>query len=168
MVMFRGALQDAELQARLRDALGIEIPARLSIWCSDGIDVAWMAPDELLLMSDENGSSLADKVRNSLPDTHHLAVDVTGMRAEFEVVGPIRDVLAKGTPADVSRRAFAVGSFRRSRVAQIQTAFWLLDESTLRMICRRSEAEYVSRWLEMASAEGRELGFHHRDRHNRD
>ena len=163
MVMFRGSLQDAELQASLRDSVGIEVPSRLSIWRGDGIDVAWMAPDELLLMPGDDDSSLVERVRNSLPDTHHLAVDVTGMRAEFELAGPVRDILAKGTPADVSRRKFAVGSFRRSRVAQVQAAFWLLDESTLRVICRRSEAEYVSRWLETASAEGRELGFHHRN-----
>ena len=160
--MFRGNLSDRELTSRLAGALGIELPGKLRIVTGNGIQVAWMSPDELLLMTAGDAPASLAKLGDALQDLHHLLTDVSSMRVEYEVTGPIRDVLSKGTPTDVSPGAFAVGDFRRSRIGQIQAAFWLTDNSTARIACRRSEAEYLAKWLEAAVKEGSELGFHHR------
>ena len=160
--MFRGDLSDRELTSRLVDALGTELPGKLRIVTGDGIRIAWMSPDELLLMTEGDAAEMLSALSDALQDVHHLLVDVSAMRVEFEVTGPIRDVLSKGTPTDLSPGAFAVGDFRRSRIGQIQAAFWLTDDSTARIACRRSEAEYLAKWLDAAVKEGSELGFHHR------
>ena len=160
--MFRGDLSDRELTSRLSDALGTELPGKLRIVTGDGIQVAWMSPDELLLMTEGNAADTLSKLGKALRGVHHLLADVSAMRVVYELTGPIRDVLSKGTPTDVSPGAFAVGDFRRSRIGQIQAAFWLTDDSTARITCRRSEAEYLAKWLDAAVSEGSELGFHHR------
>ena len=162
MAMFRGDLSDSELTSRLADALGIELPGKLRIATGDGVQVAWMSPDELLLLTEGRAAATLSALGDALGDMHHLLADVSAMRVEYEVTGPVRDVLSKGTPTDVSPGAFAVGDFRRSRIGQIQAAFWLTDDRTARIACRRSEAEYLAKWLDAAVSEGSELGFHHR------
>ncbi|MCE2521743.1 MAG: sarcosine oxidase subunit gamma [Rhodobacteraceae bacterium] len=162
MAMFRGSLSDTELTTRLAAALDVNLPKKLRISAGNGVDVAWMSPDELLLMMDGDGERTLNAVGDALRGMHHLIADVSAMRVEFELTGPVRDILAKGTPADVSPNSFKIGDFRRSRIGQIQAAYWLTDDTTARIICRRSEAEYLSGWLEVAVAKGGELGFYHR------
>ena len=160
--MLRCDLSDRGLTSRLAKALGVELPGKLRIVTGDGVQVAWMSPDELLLMMDGDAAATLSSLGDALQDTNHLLADVSAMRVEYEVTGPVRDVLSKGTPTDVSPGALAVGDFRRSRIGQIQAAFWLTDDSTARIACRRSEAEYLAKWLDAAVSEGSELGFHHR------
>ena len=162
MAMVRVDHAEPKAAKGLAAALRIPLPEKRCISTGSGLDIAWMAPDELLIMAElEKGDQLLSSVGEALNGIHHLAEDVSAMRAEFEIAGPVRDCLAKGTPTDVSRQAFAVGNFRRSRIGQIQAAFWLADENCGRIICRSSEARYLQNWLALAVAEGNELRFHH-------
>ena len=82
-------------------------------------------------------------------------------RAVYDLSGKaIRDVLAKGSPADMSADALPVGEVRRTRIAQLAVAFWLTDDNTARLVCFRSVAGYIRDWLENASEKGTEVGFH--------
>ena len=162
MVMVRGRLGNREFASALAEA-GCQVPGKGRIVHRDGIDSAWMSPDELLVMCKSGvAGKLCRNLSTSLRDIHHLAVVVSDMRAEFKVTGDVRDVLAKGTPADLSPENFRVGDFRRSRIGQVQAAFWLSNQECARLICRRSEAEYLAGWLERATAPGSRLEFYHR------
>ncbi len=162
MVMVRGQLGSRAFASALSGA-GCPVPAKGRIVHRDGIDSAWMSPDELLVMCKSGAlGKVCRELSTCLQDIHHLVVDVSDMRAEFEVNGDVRDILAKGTPADLSPGSFRAGDFRRSRIGQVQAAFWLTGKECARLICRRSEAEYLAGWLERATARGSELEFYHR------
>ena len=67
--------------------------------------------------------------------------------------------MAKLVPVDMSTQAFVPGQFRRTRMAQVAAAFWMLDEETIRIVCFRSVAEYVFGLLKDAAEPGSEVGF---------
>ena len=115
-----------------------------------------MSPDELLIMLQADAAAHAvEKFGAKLGAEHHLAVDVSALRVMYEISGAgAREVLAKGTPADVSPEALPEGVFCRSRVGQLQAAFWSAGDDAFRIICRRSEAEYLKDWLTAAAAPG--------------
>ena len=104
--------------------------------------VAWMAPDELLILCDyAQADRVVIELTQTLEGVHHLAVNVSDARAVFTLTGTgIRDTLGKVTPADLG--ALAPLEFRRSRIAQIPAAFWI-DETQATVICFRSVAQYA-------------------------
>ena len=151
MLLFRGDL--AAAAEPLQTATGIPCPGKGEIVHSDNGSMAWMAPDEcLIFVPPAQAKAMAAAIRSALSGQHALCVDVSAMRAMFEIAGPgIRDILARGTPADVGPDALPVGRFRRSRIGQVQAAFWLLDRHRARILCRRSEAPYMNDWLQRAA-----------------
>lgn len=161
MIAIRGDAESPSLQNALK-LLGVTVPGKCEIIGGPDLHAAWMAPDEVLVMlPTDQVRNATEKLGSALQGEHFLCVDVSDMRTCVEVSGHgSRDLLAKGTPADVSPEAFRVGQFRRSRFAQIQAAFWLVEERTVRMLCRRSETDHLLSWLqEMAPTEGRPLFF---------
>ena len=111
LVMLRGDLGDTDLAARLASAIGAELPRAGQIVRKGGVEVAWMSPDELLVMPAKEASKTVDAVNKALKGLHVLVADVSDMRVEFEISGPVRDILAKGTPSDMSPGSFGIGDF---------------------------------------------------------
>lgn len=136
MITLRGDLSTASM----KKAVG-KVPQPLKI----ADKVAWMSPDELLVFCDyEVADETVAKVTKALGKSHALAVNVSDARAHLRVQGAgVRDVIAKLTPTDVSTSAFKPGDFRRSRLAQVAAAFWMVDEQTVEVVCFRSVARYV-------------------------
>jgi sarcosine oxidase subunit gamma len=54
---------------------------------------------------------------------------------------------------------FEPGELRRTRMAQVPAAVWMADAQTIRVICFRSVAGYVSGLLEDAAAPGGAVGY---------
>ena len=161
MIAIRGETESPELRDAMK-LIGGAVPGKCEIIGSPDLLAAWMAPDEILVMlPEEQVRDAADKLESALQDEHFLCIDVSDMRSCVEVSGDgSRDLLAKGTPADVSPEAFRIGQIRRSLFAQIQAAFWLAGEHTVRLLCRRSETDHMLTWLrEMAPGEGGQLYF---------
>ena len=161
MIAIRGETESPELRDAMK-LIGGAVPGKCEIIGSPDLLAAWMAPDEILVMlPEEQVRDAADKLESALQDEHFLCIDVSDMRSCVEVSGDgSRDLLAKGTPADVSPEAFRIGQIRRSLFAQIQAAFWLAGEHTVRLLCRRSETDHMLTWLrEMAPREGSQLYF---------
>ncbi len=156
MVTLRGDLGSAALRDAVRDCVGCAVPeVRRIVFGEAGAAAAWMSPDELLLMgSRADAPQWPAKLDAAFGDTHHLAVDVSDARAVFRIAGAhARDVLAKGAPVDLSAAAFGPGDFRRTRLGQVACAFWMPEATTFDLVCFRSVADFVARWLENA-AEG--------------
>ncbi|UYP69070.1 sarcosine oxidase subunit gamma [Thalassobacter stenotrophicus] len=153
MVSVRADLTDAATVAALASC-GITVPAVRQI--VDG--VAWMAPDEVLLVTEyANAPALAQKVQAAMADTHALVHVVSDARAVLRVEGAgTKEALAKLCPVDLA--TLAPGEVRRTRLAQVAAAFWLEDAENAQIICFRSVADYVFGALQMSARKGSEVG----------
>jgi len=161
MVTLRGDLSSAPIREALLAATGLAVPERRRILIAGDHAAAWMSPDELLLFAPEgDGGRLAASLGRALALGHHLVADVTAARVVFRIAGPgARSVLAKGTPVDLRPEAFGPGDFRRSRLGQVAVAFWMVDAETFDLVCFRSVADFVARWLAVAAAPGSLPGY---------
>ncbi len=162
MITLRGDLASAGMAKAVKAATGSPMPAMRQITTGKSGAAAWMSSDELLLMVDyADADAVVAKISKSLGAAHHLAVNVSDARAVFNLPGDqIRDVLAKGSPADMSNDAFPIGEVRRTRIGQLAVAFWFTDAQNAKLVCFRSVGGHIMRWLENASEIGSEVGFH--------
>lgn len=158
MITLRGTLSDPTLAAAVKAATGADLPAMRRIVTAGACAVGWMSPDELLILLPYGDVSDALTVLNgALAGTHYLAVNVSDARALFRVTGkpgPVREVLAKLAPADLSPDAFTPGDLRRTRLGQIAAAFWLPEEGVAHLVCFRSVARYAFDVLATSAAAG--------------
>ena len=161
MVSLRAAPSDPALAAALRRIGGPPLPEPRRITEAGPLALAWMSPDEwLLLCPPARAAPLAAELDAALEGHHHLVLDVSDMRATFTLKGAhLRDVLARLTPADLAPGALGPGEMRRSRLAQIAAAFWFSAPDEISLICFRSVADYAFAVLASAAAPGGETGF---------
>ncbi len=137
-------------------ALGLTVPDVRRIVLGQGVAVAWMSPDEYLLILDPaaTGATMAT-LGSTLQGSHHLAVDVSDARAMFRVEGPLADqVLRKLSPADFDM--LQPLEVRRTRAAQVAAAFWA-QNGGFTIICFRSVADYMMALLSQSAQPGSEL-----------
>jgi sarcosine oxidase subunit gamma len=162
MVSLRADLSDPATATALKAASGCAIPDARGVTRAGDVTTAWMSPDEVLILCTHDAADgMAATLSQKLGDAHHLALNISDARAVFEITGPAwRDVLAKLTPADLSRDAFGPDEMRRTRLAQVAAAFWMTGEDQVRLICFRSVAGYVFDLLALAAQEGGEVGYH--------
>lgn len=159
MITLRGDLGTARLKKAVTAATGADFPGTGEAHVTAESGLIWMSPDELLLLCPypEVAKTLA-KIDKALAKDHALAVDVSDARAVFRVSGPsAREVMAKLCPVDLSPEAFKPGQFRRTRMAQVPAAFWMVDDQTFQIICFRSVAQYVFDLLSIAAQEGSDV-----------
>jgi len=158
MITLRGDLSDAKLTAAVADVTGLELPGQRKITENGTQSVAWMSPDELLILLpyDQVGAAV-QTLNTALAGTHFLAANVSDARALFRVSGKpahVREVIAKLSPVDLSPDAFGPGDIRRTRLAQVAAAFWLNEEGEAQIVCFRSVARYAFDLLKTSAAAG--------------
>ena len=153
MITLRGDLASEKMAKAVKSAVGLGMPAGRGIKTGSKGGVAWMSPDELLLFCDyEAADATVAKLEKALTGEHFLAVNVSDARASFSISGAAaREVIAKGSPADLSPEGLKVGEIRRSRLGQVAVAFWLTDETTIELVCFRSVGAFVYKWLCVAA-----------------
>lgn len=160
MITLRGDLSAASVKSAVKAVTGLAIPKTGQIAQNEGHAVAWMSPDEVLLIS--TYAAVGDEfamLEDRIAGEHTLAVDVSDARAMFSVSGPhAREVLAKLVPVDLAPGAFEQGTIRRTRMAQVPAALWMDDEEIFHIICFRSVARYVFDLLCVAAQDGSEVG----------
>ena len=156
MITLRGDLGSDTLAKAVKAAVGVAMPEVGKINTGKKGSAAWMSPDELFLLVDyATADTVVAKLEKAMTGTHVLAVNVSDARAVFNLEGVgIRDVLAKGSPANMSADAFAVGDLRRTRLGQLPVAFWLGSDTTATVVCFRSVGEHVFNWLKAATQKG--------------
>lgn len=160
MVTLRCAHAEPRLAVALA-GLGLPMPGQRRIETAGARRIAWMSPDELLLILPPGDlAAVLDGLQTALAGVHHLAVDVSDARAMFHIRGPrAREVLAKLCPVDLAPAAFGPGEIRRSRAAQVSAAFWMTGSDAFALVCFRSVADYVVGLLEVSARPGGELGL---------
>ena len=160
MISVRGNLSSAKFKAAVKSVTGLTVPAQRRVEATANMSVAWMSPDELLIVCDYTDVSTHVAAGKALASEHALAVNVSDARSVVRVSGSgARDALAKLCPVDLSETAFQSGMIRRTRLAQVAAAFWMTGEDSFDVICFRSVADYVFDSLSVAAESGTEVGF---------
>ncbi len=164
MISIRGDLTAGYLKKPLKKITKVDMPDMRSINLTLGKGIAWMSPDELLLICPYTDvATNLEALHKAIGSNHALAVNVSDARAVFRLTGKhIREVLAKLAPVDTSPGAFAPGTIRRTRLAQVPAAFWMVDDDTAELVCFRSVAQYVFDLLKIAAQPGSEVNYHRR------
>ena len=151
MITIRGDL--GTIEEIVAGIAGTAVPGTGRVEAAGDRALAWMSPDEALLMLPvaEVGGVL-EALQVALAGHHALAVDMSDARVVFRLEGVgFRDVLARLTPADLRPEAFGPGVFRRTRLAQVAAAFWMLEPDLVEVLCFRSVETYVRDLLENAA-----------------
>lgn len=145
MITLRGNLASTKLKAICKEITGQAMPKAGQAHLDGGTGLAWMSPDELLLLVPHGQvAEVIARIDAALAGQHYLAVNVSDARALIAVEGSgAREVIARLCPVDMAPEAFGPGDFRRTRMAQIPAAFWMEQDGSLRVICFRSVAEYA-------------------------
>ena len=161
MVTLRGDLKDGALQGAVSALTGVSVPSPRGFNQKDDKAVAWMSPDELLiLLPHQEAPAAVHSLAASLGGIHALAVEVSDARALFSVKGPsAREVLAKLFPVDFHPDSFGTGQIRRSHLAQIPAAVWMADKDMFHVVVFRSVAKYAFDALCAAAAPGSGVGY---------
>ncbi|OUS05050.1 sarcosine oxidase subunit gamma [Rhodobacterales bacterium 52_120_T64] len=156
MITLRGDLSSVQLKSAVSAVVGLGIPTQRKINRGPKGGVAWMSPDELLLLVDyDNADAIVAEITTAMAGEHHMAVNVSDARAVFLIEGQgAREVLAKGAPVDLSTDAFRVGDLRRSRIGQLAAAFWMTEDDHFELVCFRSVGAFMFDWLSNAAREG--------------
>ncbi|MEO0486061.1 MAG: sarcosine oxidase subunit gamma family protein [Pseudomonadota bacterium] len=152
MITLRGDLSSAALQAAATDISTGAFPERGHCDSMGARGIAWMSPDEALVMCphDVVGTSVAS-LKSALAGTHHLVQDVSDARVIFAIEGDAaRDVVAKLCPVDMRPAQFGPGRFRRTRLAQIPCAFWMRGDGGIELVVFSSVADYA--WSVLSNA----------------
>ena len=142
-------------------ALTLDMPGQTGITHGRDRACGWMSPDEVLIILPYAEVAQALTVLEAkLAGVHHLAVDVSDARAVFTVTGSAaREIMAKLCPVDLAPGKFGPGQLRRTRLAQVAAAIWMVDATTFQIVCFRSVAQYVFDLLLVSCKPGSEIGL---------
>lgn len=161
MISLRGDLDGKALTRAAVVAGGVNLPDRGRITLKGEHGIAWMAPDEVLILCPH--VQVHDRLaalREDLGGQHALAVNVSDARAMFRLRGArVREIVAKLAPVDMHPGRFEQGMFRRTRFAQVPAAFWMPDGETVQILCFRSVARYMFDLLTVAAQPGADVGY---------
>ena len=161
MLTLRGDLTSSSVRNAATGITGVDYPEQGVCNCVGDQGIAWMSPDELLVMvAHDKAETSQEAMEKALGDTHALVANVSDARAVIRLEGAgLREVIAKLSPVDMAPDAFEPGQFRRTRIGQVPAAFWMRDAQTLDIICFRSVADYVFDVLSRASAIDTEVNY---------
>lgn len=142
MIMLRVKDGTEGLEKAVKDVTGADLPARRAIARRDGRAVAWMSPDEyLLILPRAEVPGALDRLAAAMAGRHHLAADVSDARAVFRVEGARADeVVQKLSPVDMA--ILAPDEVRRTRAAQVAAALWR-EGGGITVVTFRSVARYA-------------------------
>jgi sarcosine oxidase subunit gamma len=156
MISLRAKPDAKGLASAVKAAVGTGLPGLRRIVAEGDRACAWMSPDEyLLVLPYASVPAALAAIGKAMAGAHHLAVDVSDARAVFRVEGAKADqVLAKLSPVDFAK--LEPGELRRTRAAQVATAFWKEGDGYT-VVCFRSVGRYVFDLLAMSATPGSEL-----------
>ncbi|WP_300056117.1 sarcosine oxidase subunit gamma [uncultured Roseobacter sp.] len=159
MITLRGDLSASAVKKAAKAVSGVDLPGAGAVQMDGESGLCWMSPDELLVLCPyAEAAERLERLQTALAKTHALAVNVSDARASFTVSGPrAREVMGKLCPVDLAPDRFTPGIFRRTRMAQVPAAFWMNDTERFRIVCFRSQAQYVFDLLTVAAQPGSEV-----------
>ncbi|WP_209425391.1 sarcosine oxidase subunit gamma family protein [Pararhodobacter sp. SW119] len=160
MITLRGDLSAAAVAKAVKDTTGLALPKPRQVAIGKAASVAWMAPDECLIVLDyAKAAETVAALETAVADAFATVAEVSDARAVFTIRGAqARDVLAKACPVDFAD--FPVGTIRRTRAAQGAAAVWRSGEEEFTLVCFRSVAGYMWDLLTTLARPGGEVGLY--------
>ena len=151
MLTLRGDASDAAFAAAVLSVTGLALPVLANTASiAEGRQLFWLGPDEWLLkVAGGAGEAIEVALRAALAGKHFSVVQMGGGSTTLSVQGPAAaDLLSRGCPLDLHRRAFPAGSLAQSHIAKANVVVYCLQaETSFEITVRRSFAEYLFRWL---------------------
>ena len=159
MFTLRADLASTKVKVAMRSATGVPIPKIGACVAAGSCIVAWMSPDELfIVVPSGEAQKIYSNLNKALSGLHASVENVSDARANFILTGAnVREVLAKLAPMDTNQAQFPVGSFNRTRFAQVAGAVFMEKEDVISLICFRSVQDYVFALFSDAAAPGSEV-----------
>jgi sarcosine oxidase subunit gamma len=140
------------LAAAVDTAFGVALPDGPKRASKNDVTFAGTGPDQWLA-SAENAEGFATKLRARIGPFAAVS-DQSDARLVLRLSGPrVHDVLAKGVPVDLHRKAFKPGDVATTIVAYIAVQIDMLDDATYQLTAPRSMAESFWSWLAASAAE---------------
>lgn len=144
---------DAAALGAAERALALKLPLTPGKVATGAERVAWwFGPDQWLIVAPP---AAAMPLMQALVGNALSAVDVSDLRAGFELAGPhAQDILRKGCAIDLHPRVFAPGDCALTALARVRIALYQTDDRTsYRVLVERSVAAYLWDWLTDAMME---------------
>ena len=119
----------------------------------------WLSTDQWLVLTGRaRVTALLADLRKALGIIHSLAVDVSDMRAIIRLEGAgVRETLMKGSTLDLISEAYAPGTVRRMRFAEIAALLHVVEQNMIDIYVFRSYADYAWEFLVKAARKGAEV-----------
>lgn len=152
----RGAPDDRTFMSAVGRVLDLLLPTEPCQSTAQGETGAlWIGPDQWLITCPKNETrTIANKLEDSIGDTHASVTEIGAGRTLFRLAGPnALDVLAKGCPLDLHPRVVKPGYVAGSVLAKITVLIHLREAAVVDMYLGRSLADYLWAWLEEAGLE---------------
>lgn len=156
MVDVRLGADQAAVEARIKEALGLALPGALRSTGDADRGVLWLGPHWWLVVGPpDTEADVAALLRDALVDADASVVDVSAQRTTLELTGPrAREVLMTGCSIDLHERAFPVGLCVQTLLARAQVVLHRLDPPVVgaatpayRILVGASLAAYLTEWL---------------------
>ena len=138
---------DVAMLAAVQKATGLDLPQTPGKFSAHAERSAlWFGPDQWLIVAPAGEAGALTRTLDAVAGS---AVDVSDLRAEFELAGPLAaDVLRKGCGIDLHPRVFGPGSCALTSLARVRVAMRQTDERPgYRLLVERSVALYLWDWL---------------------
>lgn len=165
MITIRGDMAAPMMRNAATGLAGVDMPVQRGIAIEGERAIAWMSPDELLvLLPYAEVASAMSTLDTNLADQLVSAVDVSHARTILSVTGDdiaVRETVAKVCPVDMAPGRFGPGEIRRTRLSQIPAALWMPAPGEVQVICFRSVAAYALEVLALSALPGGEVGIFH-------
>jgi sarcosine oxidase, subunit gamma len=160
MIDLRGQMTDRKFMIAAKGVLGFDLPKAHRTSTSWGDTKAlWLSPDQwLILCPGDKAQALTEQLSAALKSIHHLAVNVSDMRAIIRVEGEhARTTVMKGTSIDLTHGDYPTGTIRRMKFAEVGALLHIVEENVIDVYVFRSYADYAWQFLVKAGRMGSEV-----------
>ncbi len=150
MLTLRADINNMKFQKIIKDFFKLKVPSRLKISTNKNYFLAWMSSNEIMVITKNQNEikEIKSNIENELKGMEALVLDVSSSRTLFSVKGSFwRELLAKGSPINLFPSEFNSNSFRRTRLGQVSTAFWMINEDEIYVLCGQSYNNFFFKWL---------------------
>ena len=161
MVSVKANFLDAKVCEIIQSLSGIQCPKKGKISGGKKLSVGWMSTDEYAIFGKNSDViKLVGKIESKLKNYNHLCMNMSDSRRCFHLKGNgWREVLSKGTPADLSPKVFGKDVLRRTRIANVAVAIWTFNETEAFVMSMTSVGEFVLEWLNNACLETGRISY---------
>ncbi len=161
LIIVKANFLDNKICDLLQTSTGLQTPKTGKISIGKNLSIGWMSKDEYaIILRNVDADRIANKIKVKMKKEDHLCINMSDSRRCFRLLGHgWREVLSKGTPADLHPEVFGVGGFRRTRIANVAVAIWPTSDNEVYIFSMFSVGSFILDWLRTAGLKSGQLNF---------